>query len=343
MDSGLNDLAKAYFLLGRVEGAWEAGREARELWNELGNMPMLADNLHTASFGYLFMGDLDKALARAQECVRVSESSSNLWGQAAGLALIGYAHLEIGDAGAAIKAFQDCFQLAEQADFKGMGTERALLGWSYGILGDIEHGLELVHLSLAGAENVLEERLVALAVLAMLQLLNGNLDEASAAIKRAYDAIDNQEPDLTFTYGFVHLAAAEVALASREFDRVMKLTDQGISAMEERNIRLVLPDVMRVRGQALLGQGRTAEARQALAEARTTAETTGSRRALWPILTALAQLESEDGNVAEAEALRTQAREVIGFIADHAGTPELGASFLSMPQVRALMESSATA
>ncbi|MCZ7570592.1 MAG: adenylate/guanylate cyclase domain-containing protein [Ardenticatenaceae bacterium] len=67
----------------------------------------------------------------------------------------------------------------------------------------------------------------------------------------------------------------------------------------------------------------------------------GSRRTSWPILFALSELEIRRGNLAEAETLRRQAREVVEYIADHAGTLELRAAFLNLPPVRAVREGNA--
>ena len=65
----------------------------------------------------------------------------------------------------------------------------------------------------------------------------------------------------------------------------------------------------------------------------------GARWSLWPILLTMSQLEAKRGHAAEADALRHQARELVEDIADHAGTPELRASFLNLPEVQAVMQS----
>jgi hypothetical protein len=54
---------------------------------------------------------------------------------------------------------------------------------------------------------------------------------------------------------------------------------------------------------------------------------------LWRILALQAELA---GDPAQAEALLAQARAIIATIADHAGSPELRASFLARPAVRAV-------
>jgi hypothetical protein len=43
------------------------------------------------------------------------------------------------------------------------------------------------------------------------------------------------------------------------------------------------------------------------------------------------------GNTAEADSLRAQAREVVSYIADHAGGEEMRTSFISLPEVQSVL------
>jgi hypothetical protein len=63
-----------------------------------------------------------------------------------------------------------------------------------------------------------------------------------------------------------------------------------------------------------------------------------SRRCLWGVLSALGQLAARRGDPAEAEALAREARELVGTTARDAGTPELSATFLNLPDVRAALD-----
>jgi len=95
----------------------------------------------------------------------------------------------------------------------------------------------------------------------------------------------------------------------------------------------------------LLALGQANEAHETGRLAQAEAVALGSRRALWPSLAFLSQLEAQRGHHAEAQALRQQAREIILYIADHC-PPDLStgsgqslrASFLNRPDVRAVLE-----
>jgi tetratricopeptide (TPR) repeat protein len=102
-------------------------------------------------------------------------------------------------------------------------------------------------------------------------------------------------------------------------------------------MRSFLADALHFKGKALLAQGRVEAARAAWMEARAEAEALGSRRVLWPILAALAEIEAGRGHAAEAQGLRQQAREIITYIADHC-PPDLRNAFLNLADVRGALE-----
>ena len=339
----LNDIAHAYAAVGRREHAGAALEESRGLWRELGNLPMLADNLFSEAAALHEVGKLDEAETLANEALRVSQSISNLWGQAGSLFVIGLIYLERGEFDKGIKVIEDSLPLAEQGNFVVAPLLMCpVLAWVYGSLGDIERGFELAHIALTKPHQVDEYQPLARAALAYLHLISGNTAEADAAFKEAYGEPATEESELAPRHMGLFLISqtiigGEVALANREYDRVLRLTERSITSMRTNGMRIFLPDILRLKGQALASLGRTSEAREVLGEARTEGEALGSRRSLLSILIALHHLEIQEGNSTEAATLRLQAREIVEFIADHAGTPELRASFLNTPLIRGIM------
>ena len=79
------------------------------------------------------------------------------------------------------------------------------------------------------------------------------------------------------------------------------------------------------------------QAGEVLREARAVAGKIGQRRVLWRILTALVELEEQQGNSGNAKTYRDEARQVVDYIARHSGS-ELRSSFLSMPEVMSLLK-----
>jgi hypothetical protein len=60
-------------------------------------------------------------------------------------------------------------------------------------------------------------------------------------------------------------------------------------------------------------------------------------RMMWRILAAQADIAERLGSPEEAEGLRDEAREIVAFIADNAGSEELRASFLASPDANSLL------
>ena len=73
-------------------------------------------------------------------------------------------------------------------------------------------------------------------------------------------------------------------------------------------------------------------------EAKAVAEDTGERTILWQILATLGDLEGMSGNQAEAERLRREAREIVNYIAENAGSDALRDSFLAQPAVARVLK-----
>ena len=333
----LHDIVRPYAAVGQWSHASAALEEARALWRELGNLPMLADNLDTAAAGCYLLGDFDQAISLSEESLGVSQSIDSLWGQAHSLYTVGQIYLERGEIDQGIKALEDGLPLAEKAEFAApQVVNRTRLARIYGFLGDVERGLELARHALAKADELNQFRPHALATLAQLHLYRGNLAEANATLKEAQSELDTDEI-YHILASFIGYCEGEVALENREYDRVLKLTGKIIDSMRSFGIRVHQYDMLYLKGQALRGLGRIGEAGAVLAAAQAEAEKLGSRRSLLQILPARIEIEVEAGNMAEAEGLRVEAREIIEFISDHIDKPGLRALFLSNPHVRAVL------
>ncbi len=107
----------------------------------------------------------------------------------------------------------------------------------------------------------------------------------------------------------------------------------------EADIWYLRPDVLHLKGQALLAQGARymEETCEALEQARAAAMKLGSRRALWPILVSLSEVACQCGDGGTAARLRQAARDIVEEIADHIEISTLRSAFLGLPQVKALL------
>jgi MalT-like TPR region len=336
----LNDLSYPYTSSGRTEQAVAVAAEARDLWRELDNQPMLADSLGTLAWNEFARGEFDLVLEYGDQALRLSQDIGSLWGQSFSQVFVGHVYWERGEPDRAIQIMSECIRLAEQAGFgvPQFGT-RADLGWVYASLGAVESGLELVRVALRSADIPHLFGPWVFAVLARIQLLAGDVTAAEEAVTQAHaktrpDYLGNLPPAISSG-----LASAEIelALAQHEHARAAALADQLIHFLEVGRLCAGLPEAHYLKAQAQLRQGEREQASAGLVEARAAAEAIGSRRMLWQILFALSQIEAQSGESAKAQALRSQAREIVAYLADHT-PPELRAVFLKLSKIQVLME-----
>jgi tetratricopeptide (TPR) repeat protein len=215
---------------------------------------------------------------------------------------------------------------------------RADLGRTYALLGAVDHGLALARQALEASRQFELLEPWPKAVMVRLHLMCGRLDQAEAAIGQLgdYREVHRRVGYMPFMWGQMALAEIEVALARNEAIRAQSLADELIGLFKNDGIHFLLPEALLFRGRALRMLGQPEAAQAALELARGRALEIGSRRLLWPIYGGLAEIASQRGMAAAAQALGEQARQVIDYIAAHAPTAELRASFLAQPQVARL-------
>ncbi len=334
----LNDLQYAYASAGQIDRALAVLEEARGLWRAQGNLHMLADNLNQAAAQHHYSGRFDQALALADEALAISVPSRNDTQEILGRLIRSQVYWEWGRADTAIENLE----LARHTYVPLISAAPdSVLARVYGSLGAIDRALALAQ---SAYELIRSTPLAALwggfvgAALSRLLARKGELAMAESLIGEAYAAQAAwSRVALLTSGGQAQMAEAEVALARQDHTRAAALMDRLVAALRSVGGRAHLPEVMILRSKALLALSRLAEARDLLCEARAEAEAMGSRRSLWPILLALSEIEEQGGHHAAAHALRQQAQEIVEFIADHAGSPELRASFLNLPDVQNVM------
>jgi tetratricopeptide (TPR) repeat protein len=284
------------------------------------------------------VGDFDEALSRAEEALEVSQTIGNPWGQAYSLYLIGEINLERGQINGAIDAFREGLLMAEQANFLALQIgNRTRLAVIYSLLGDIGHGVELAEQALTEASELDQLRIPALVTLAYLHLSQGDLAAANDTIKESQSILETDEIFTRLT-SFSTLFEGEIALANKDYEQALDLTEKTIEAMQTLDIRVYRYDMLHLNGKALQGLGQDGEARDVLSRALAEAEHLSSRRGLLQILPTMIETEFQVNERAEPEQLRQKARENIEFIRDQIDDPDLRASFLRLPHVKAVMD-----
>ncbi|MBI1802056.1 MAG: hypothetical protein HYR71_10560, partial [Chloroflexi bacterium] len=265
----LNDLSLTYMMLGQLARAQTVRQEAAALWRELGNQPMLSENLSYAAITDVITGKLEAALAGAGEARQISRAIGNWWGEAISLMPAAMAGLRLGNIADALTAMNESIRLAEQAGLAPPQVQmRADLAMVQSEMGMIQPAGEMAQLALAKAEESFPiYRLYALAALAHVYLLKGQLAEAAALVEKGIPDLEREDLFPMSRLALV-ITAVELGLAQGDYGRALFFIEMTLPMMRGMGARYDLPVVLLLKAQALAGLGQPAEARAAAAEAR---------------------------------------------------------------------------
>ncbi|HYX80136.1 MAG TPA: hypothetical protein VE976_05950, partial [Actinomycetota bacterium] len=295
---------------------------SRPIWRELGNLPMLSENLTSSASIARFGGDDDTALAYADEAYAVAERSDNLWGRSYALMHSFGVRYDRGDIGTAMAMMRESVDLAERAGFTApQVTARSDLAAAYAYLGDLETAHELAALAMKVADELQPiARPWAQWATALVAFLEGDVDAAEAIL-------DETDPELlpeplgSVATVQVPLLRSRIALARGDPEAAIAFARSVVDRPRRIGNRQLAADVLLAQGRALAAAGRTEEAEAAFRDARAEAERLGRRLLLWEILAELAEITGD-------EAARKEARALVHEIADTVEDEGLRRSFL---------------
>jgi tetratricopeptide (TPR) repeat protein len=326
----VTDLGRAYNMVCRFEEGEARLREAAGLWRELGNMSMLNDNLNTLMINLYWSGNYEKALEIAQESLEVSRRTKNSWAQCWPHHLQGQIWFEYGEVDKALEELETSVRLAVEANTpihnKWYGAN---LCWAYIQIGAIQKGMDLYRTTrVPNQELPMPTAWTPTAVAyALCEIATGQLDLADSTLGAR--RLSNTVMDYA-----LKLAQCRLALARKDATQAIAIIDPVVKDSQQFKVGQYISEALFLKGKAHLMNGERDLAKAAFDQARLAAEAIGSRRLLWQILAAMAEIESDHEKSA---ALKTQARETIQFIADHITSDELRSSFLQSEGPRALI------
>ncbi len=309
----LNDLGHVYTWTGHPDEATVSLRQATELWRQLDNRAMLADNLATSGLYFGLFGELDAARACAEESQAISDAIQNAWGQSYSRSAVGILHWRAGEMSQAIETMKDSIRFGQEAGYLvAQALMSAYLALTYLDVGAIQQGLEVAGDGLAASERNMPTLTPGLrAVLGHLLLASG--DQAAAVAAMAGVAISDS--DNPFIVDLVLGTKSALALSSGQIDDALAFSDQHVAYLQRHRFRLNLPWALHLRARALLAAGQTEAATSVLTEAFSLATVLGIRPDLRRILLTQAQMAEAAGDHERAEALRQQSRVHVDFIA----------------------------
>jgi tetratricopeptide (TPR) repeat protein len=332
----LNDLCRLYTCLGRFEDAYAVIREARSLWIKQNHQVMLADSFGSEAEAAYNAGEFARAFENCQQALVISERIKNIWGQSYDRMLMAFILLQEGQLGKAILLGERSTQQADEAGLIASSiTLRGELAWTYAFCGAFDDAYQLVSRAIQFAESKQPAwRVFPQAAKVRIHLLQGDIESAQREAGGA-PLQPISIPYARFTI-FIILANVELAYARGDYATALLMIDELLDEVDPLT-RLDVPDVLRLKGLALMGLDRYDEALHALTEACSRASKMGANLQLWLSYFDLARVHEKLGKYLEAESERNDARQIIGQIAESLREIGLAESFLNQPQVKSLM------
>ena len=335
----LNDLSRAYMSAGDFPAAADRLAEARALWEELENRPMLGDNLAVSSAMRLLAGDHAGAMSEARFGVSIAESIGNRWGES--LALMGVYHVQLdrGDLGDGMGSIERCREAGELGGFGYAAVAtRADLARVIAYLRNGERALRLAEEALAIARDDFPPAVPIAAVAeADARIALDDLDGARRALDRVIDP-PFPEPDRTLLLTYAGLARARVALAIGEAEEAGRAAQGVLRLLAPSRAEILVAEATLIIARARIDLGLHEEAGRALADAVERADRLGEALPLWEALALRAEAFERRGAGSDAADDRRRARAIVGRIAAGIDDADLRASFLAGDEVVALGE-----
>ncbi len=337
----LNDLALAYFGVGRLDESLETLEESHNLLQSSNNLPLLALNLTTSSTVQFVIGNNKKAQILMGEAEEINQTIDNDWGLAGSLYYRGMMQLITGSWGEALTTLNRSIKYCEQAQAQMLLAASLVAKANYCLLvGATDTGLSLCQRAI----KLFEEHLPFFegypwGVMSLLYLVSGDRSAARKTMQISLAKLDLDAPP-TPAFSSIEVRAAEIRLrlADGQPEIATRLADDLLDYLERFHVKQFRSEAMLLKAKALLAQNQPGEANKILAEASREAEALSTQPIFWQVLDSQAEALEGLNKADQAVAKRDQARAILATLADSIPVDEDQATFLKLPDVHRLLE-----
>jgi tetratricopeptide (TPR) repeat protein len=325
----LSDLGWAYIVACQFDQADKHIEEGASLWRELGNLPMLSNNIILSLFGLFWTGKNEEVLRVAEESYQLSASIKEVWNQALARNFQGLVQIDYGDIDQGLATLEESVRLAAQGNPVYELWYGAILLQVYGELGATDLVMDRYRTLRVANQDVphTPARSGTLLAYALYELSSGQLEAAT-------NTLNDCTPDAIPWETLYRIAKGRLALARADFTAAVALADSAVDLARQNKLGHHLPEALFLKGKAYFCLGDLQEAKNALEEALTAAEKLGSRYLLWQIIAILAEIETDQERSIK---LKAEARQIVDYIADHITRKDLHEAFLRFAGVSVVL------
>ncbi|MCH8345893.1 MAG: AAA family ATPase [Chloroflexi bacterium] len=339
--------AGAFFVIGFLDNlrgnlapARQRMTEAIRLSQETGQPAYEVFGHWFQSLNHSWRGLYEQAHRIAEEAVAAGEQHHvtfplliNKWAQALAFA----SHGRYDDA---IAALRDTIAMCERmGDNSVQSRAWNTLGWVHGELCDWEKGIEFNQkgLDLALVLGDPEITINAQINLADYAFATGEREQARRELDELYASLPQRQEWMKWRYSqHIMHSLGEVLLAAGETERALALADECLTLAESTETRKNVVKGRRLRGQALLAQGKLAEAEEEFATALEVAKEIGNPPQLWKTHAALGDLRQAQDRPDDARKAYRDALAVIEGVAGGLEDESLRETFLTSEHVQGI-------
>lgn len=336
----LNDIARSYYAIGDFDHADAATVEARALWEELGNLPMLADNLIGRADANLAMGEFDESLALARRGYEISLKINNSWGQNYSLYVQSKIYWYRGELLPCLEILQKLQEfdpnnsppillITTAATLMEIYVEMGEYDRAHSAIASVEHASKSASNIMHGFFEVAQ---------AYVASARGDHTSAGRQLDVARQTIKLGDP-YSFVSSYIIAVEYNSAIAAKHYAEFAKELADQIPRFRQHRTGYILPLLQYRRGNALLLDKQVEAARAELDSAMELSERIGTRHVTWKIRAALAEIFAAQDDAGSQSIHRQKARETIQYIADHA-PEDLRSSYLKLPEIQKIMSAS---
>jgi tetratricopeptide (TPR) repeat protein len=320
----LTDVGRAHLYGPDLAAARAAVGEARLIWEELGNIPMICECLTIEGNARAFAGDFGACLELHKQAIELATRIGNEWSE-----MTAYVTLDLTfrTRGWFQRVLDETPRLLEKADRLGhpvgmmLRGERALTLMALGAYPQaIDQAQELVTLS---EKYPRPFKPVGVTILTRLSIRVGDLGMARRYVGLGQDMA---EIDTPFDFEMQRwMARIEFMAADGKEKEARRLADEYVSLLTSSGVEIGLGEAHVVAGLLASESGDDGEAASHALEGLTVAERIGARDAEWRLLALLARVDPD--NAADHRAI---ARAVVGALAADLTDHRLRATFEEM-------------
>jgi class 3 adenylate cyclase/tetratricopeptide (TPR) repeat protein len=277
----------------------------------------------------------DEGVARAEAYNMTEPLAFNKWARGVALASNGrYSE--------AITALSDAIEFCERIGDKAVRSRSwNTLGWVHMELCDFERGIECNERGLDIAHDVGDPEITINAQLNLADaaFATGERERATSALEELYAGLPEMHEWMKWRYS-QHLlhSLGEAVLAAGDAVRVLALADECLALAEPTESLKNVVKGRRLRGQALMAQGKLEAAEEELSAALEVARRAGNPPQLWKTQAVMGELRRGQGDDQGALDSYLEALTAINAVAEALTDTGLRAKFLSSQQVSAIQQ-----